>query len=93
MPFVPHVHGAHVHPESDGYPEAWSLPDAADIPSGYHRVGSRYEQFMKSSPVGKRWHAGASVYRYTNDQRSTTLWYHDHTLGMCVRRTPPRGVG
>jgi hypothetical protein len=27
VPIVTHVHGAHVDPESDGYPEAWWLPD------------------------------------------------------------------
>ncbi len=29
VPIVTHVHGAHVGPESDGYPEAWWLPDPA----------------------------------------------------------------
>ena len=28
MPIVTHVHGAHVEPHSDGYPEAWWLPAA-----------------------------------------------------------------
>ena len=25
---------------------------------------------------------GAATFRYPNDQAATTLWYHDHTLGM-----------
>ncbi len=32
VPIVTHVHGAHVAPESDGYPEAWYLPAASNIP-------------------------------------------------------------
>lgn len=33
VPMVPHVHGAHVDPHSDGYPEAWWLPKANNIPA------------------------------------------------------------
>ncbi len=25
---------------------------------------------------------GQAIYQYPNDQRATTLWYHDHALGM-----------
>ena len=35
IPMVVHVHGAHVGPGSDGYPEAWWLPAANNIPAGY----------------------------------------------------------
>ena len=31
MPMVTHVHGAHVGPVSDGYPEAWWLPNATNL--------------------------------------------------------------
>ena len=31
IPMVTHVHGAHVGPGSDGYPEAWWLPAATNI--------------------------------------------------------------
>ena len=31
IPMVTHVHGAHVNPTSDGYPEAWWLPAADNI--------------------------------------------------------------
>ena len=31
VPIVPHVHGAHVSADSDGYTEAWWLPSAHDI--------------------------------------------------------------
>src|SRR5207344_264084 len=26
--------------------------------------------------------AGAALFQYRNDQRATTLWFHDHALGM-----------
>ncbi len=75
VPIVTHVHGAHVGPESDGYPEAWWLPRSSNIPSGYFTKGTRYDSVHRTLP-------GSAVYRYTNDQRPTTLWYHDHTLGL-----------
>ena len=77
VPIVTHVHGAHVQPESDGYPEAWYLPAANNIPSGFATRGSRFDQ-MPGAPL----EAGAALYQYSNDQRSATLWYHDHSLGM-----------
>lgn len=49
---VPHLHGGHVPPESDGYPENWITPG----------------QYVE--------------YTYRNNQRATTLWYHDHVIGI-----------
>ena len=77
VPIVTHVHGAHVTPESDGFPEAWWLPNANNIPAGYATTGRLVNQFgtATNSP-------GIGRFTYRNDQPSTTLWYHDHTLGM-----------
>ncbi len=78
VPIVTHVHGAHVGPESDGYPEAWWLPDANNIPANYATSGTlvnRYAAETNAIP-------GVANFSYPNDQPSTTLWYHDHTLGM-----------
>jgi FtsP/CotA-like multicopper oxidase with cupredoxin domain len=84
VPIVTHVHGAHVTQESDGYPEAWYLPDANNIPAGYATVGSFYDQYAGEfyNEYGVDWEPGTSVFQYPNDQRATTLWYHDHSLGM-----------
>ena len=84
VPIVTHVHGAHVGEESDGYAEAWYLPAASDIPAGYATEGSWYDAFKAKSlaDFGNAWEAGSSVYDYPNNQRATTLWYHDHSLGM-----------
>ena len=83
VPIVTHVHGAHTYEESDGYAEAWYLPDASNIPAGYARGGTYYDKFAgKASGVTGAWPAGTSIFDYPNHQRATTLWYHDHSLGM-----------
>ncbi len=84
VPIVTHVHGAHAHEESDGYPEAWFLPAAKNIPRGYATTGTWYDTFAAKfrSTFRQGWDPGAAVFQYPNDQRASTLWYHDHTLGM-----------
>ena len=82
VPIVTHVHGAHTTEDSDGYPEAWYLPAANNIPAGYATVGSKYDVFKAKSPLGDTWNAGFAIMQYPNNQRASTLWYHDHTLGM-----------
>jgi spore coat protein A len=77
VPMVTHVHGAHVTAESDGYPEAWWLPAANDIPAGYATEGSLYSDINGGAPG-----TGTAVFQYLNDQPTTTLWYHDHSLGI-----------
>ena len=84
VPIVTHLHGGHSSEESDGYPEAWFLPKARNIPGGYARRGSRYQRFRAQAQrhLGQAWTPGTAVFQYDNDQRATTMWYHDHTLGM-----------
>jgi spore coat protein A len=85
VPIVTHLHGADgVGDESDGYAEAWYLPDAADIPAGYATEGTWYDFFAAkaTSKFGVSWGPGFATFQYPNDQRAATLWYHDHTLGM-----------
>lgn len=80
VPIVTHVHGAHTREDSDGYAEAWYLPDANNIPAGYARTGTFWDYFNAKYNHG--WEYGDAAFKYPNDQRATTLWYHDHTLGM-----------
>jgi hypothetical protein len=84
VPIVTHLHGGHSTEEGDGYPEAWYLPAASDIPSGYATVGSFYNTFKAKAEglLGQPWTPGSAVFQYDNDQRAATMWYHDHTLGM-----------
>jgi len=80
VPIVTHVHGAHTREDSDGYAEAWYLPDAKNIPAGYARTGTYFDIFNAKYEHG--WEPGAAAFKYPNNQRATTLWYHDHSLGM-----------
>jgi spore coat protein A, manganese oxidase len=90
VPLVTHVHGsAGVGDESDGYAEAWFLPAANNIPSGYATRGTWYDFFAGKAaskgylaPGTMAWEPGTSVFQYPNTQRASTIWYHDHALGM-----------
>jgi spore coat protein A, manganese oxidase len=85
VPIVTHLHGAAgVGDESDGYAEAWYLPAAKNIPSGYATEGTWYRFFAgkAGSKFGVAWGPGFATFQYPNDQRESTLWYHDHALGM-----------
>ena len=84
MPIVTHLHGGHTTEESDGYAEAWYLPTANNIPAGFATEGSFYDTFKQKflDKHGVTWEPGSATFQYTNDQRASTLWYHDHTLGM-----------
>jgi spore coat protein A, manganese oxidase len=84
VPMVTHLHGVHATEENDGYPESWFLPKARNIPAGYATGGQKYAEFAAEFKAkwGQAWEPGASIYQYPNDQRATTLWFHDHTLGM-----------
>jgi bilirubin oxidase len=85
VPIVTHLHGGHTTEESDGYAEAWYLPTANNIPAGFATEGSFYDTFKQEfsdKHNGVTWDPGSATFQYTNDQRASTLWYHDHTLGM-----------
>jgi spore coat protein A, manganese oxidase len=85
VPIVTHVHGSvNVGDESDGYAEAWYLPAAANIPSGYADRGTWYDFFAGKALAlrGTAWGPGYATFQYPNTQRASTIWYHDHALGM-----------
>lgn len=85
VPMVPHVHGAvGVGDESDGYAEAWWLPANGNIPAGYATEGTWYDFFKSKAEAnyGMPWGSGYAVFTYPNHNRASTIWYHDHSLGM-----------
>ena len=85
VPIVTHVHGAvGVADDSDGYAEAWYLPAANDIPPGYATEGTWYEFFAgkAAGAYGVGWGPGFAIFQYPNENRASTIWYHDHSLGM-----------
>ena len=67
VPLVPHLHGGEDQSTFDGGPQAWFTAN------GIH--GPTYNTYI---PIA----ANAAVDYYPNGQPATTLWYHDHTLGM-----------
>jgi FtsP/CotA-like multicopper oxidase with cupredoxin domain len=84
VPIVTHVHGAvGVGDESDGYAEAWYLP-AASVPAGYATEGTWYDFFKGKAQTGfgETWGPGFATFMYPNLNRASTIWYHDHALGM-----------
>jgi spore coat protein A len=85
VPICTHVHGAvGVGDESDGYAEAWYLPAANNIPGGYATEGTWYDFFKSKAAAnfGATWGPGYATFQYPNENRASTIWYHDHTLGM-----------
>jgi FtsP/CotA-like multicopper oxidase with cupredoxin domain len=67
VPIVTHLHGAEVQSTSDGGPMAWWTSN------GTH--GMDYNTYRPTAP-------NAAVFHYPNEQLPTTLWYHDHALGL-----------
>lgn len=84
VPMVVHLHGAHTTDDSDGFPEAWYLPNANNIPAGYFKGGTYYQQFKDkfAKRWGVTWEPGSAVFQYPNDMRALTSWFHDHVLGI-----------
>ncbi|HEX7391728.1 MAG TPA: multicopper oxidase [Thermoplasmata archaeon] len=68
VPLVTHLHGGEVQSTSDGGPDAWFTVD------GKH--GSGFYPEVEADE------ANAALYHYPNEQPATTLWYHDHALGI-----------
>jgi FtsP/CotA-like multicopper oxidase with cupredoxin domain len=67
VPLVTHLHGSETQSYYDGVPDAWFTAQ------GTH--GPDYSTYENTDP-------NAAVYYYPNDQPATTLWYHDHALGL-----------
>jgi len=67
VPIVTHLHGGEDQSTSDGHPDAWWTYD------GKH--GSAYNTYTATDP-------NSAVFHYPNAQPPTTLWYHDHALGL-----------
>jgi len=67
VPMIPHLHGGEVQSTSDGHPDAWFTS------TGIH--GTAYNTEKRAKP-------DSTVFHYPNSQPPTTLWYHDHALGI-----------
>ncbi len=69
VPIVTHVHGAHTTEDSDGFPEAWFLPAANDIPAGYATAGTYYAAVQAGVRGALGPAVGARVVRVPVSQR------------------------
>src|ERR671913_4574 len=70
VPVATHLHGGKTPPESDGYPTDLILPKGHGHGSSAHAghgSAGEHSHFFKD-------------YRYLNEQRAATLWYHDHRM-------------
>ncbi len=98
VPTVVHVHGAHVGPASDGYTEAWYLPDADSIRCVNNPANAKWRRYICEGTLANQMGemntgSGKATFTYPNDQPSTTLWYHDHALGMTRLNVYAMGAG
>jgi spore coat protein A, manganese oxidase len=52
--------------------------------AGFATEGTWFNSFKgkANSKFAVAWGAGFATFQYPNNQRESTLWYHDHTLGM-----------
>ena len=59
-------------------------PSRTDIPAGYATEGTWYEFFARKAAAayGVEWGPGFATFQYPNENRASTIWYHDHALGM-----------
>lgn len=74
---VIHLHGGKTAPQFDGHPRAWFSP-----------VGSKQVNPYPEAPAAKN---GSFIYKWSNEQPSATLWYHDHAWGI-TRFNPFAGM-
>jgi len=74
VPVIPHLHGGEVQSTSDGHPEAWFTNGN---PFGGLTHGTAYNTYPGYIVADNE-----AVFYYPNEQPPTTLWYHDHALGI-----------
>jgi spore coat protein A, manganese oxidase len=68
-----HVHGGHVPWTSDGGPKTWYTGPFWRAAKGGYVAGNKviYDGFNNGN-----------TYQYPNNQVGTTLWFHDHAMGI-----------
>ena len=69
-----HLHGAHVPWQSDGGPKGWYT-------TGKNPMTYPVSQLDGDPFKGINFFNG-DTFTYPNDQLGTTLWFHDHTMGI-----------
>ena len=76
MPIATHLHGGEVAPAFDGGPDAWFTQD----------IAGAVDALGNPVPDGMPDYSGAGwpgyEYTYPNNQQESTIWFHDHALGI-----------
>ncbi len=72
VPLVPHLHGGEISSFSDGGPNSWFTYN------GLH--GTTYS--TNGAFVAPTDTSNNATYYYPNNANPTTIWYHDHAMGM-----------
>ena len=97
VPVIVHLHGISAGSESDGIPEAWNLPSSSNrsiaslLATGYKAHGSDYCQIdantgLRAANCPNAYkNDGAALFSYPNTQFASTLFFHDHTLGVTLQ--------
>lgn len=70
LPIATHLHGGEDASAFDGGPNSWFTPGAEGQHGDGNTKGSRGSGFVSSTA------------HYPNEQEPTTLWFHDHTVGL-----------
>jgi FtsP/CotA-like multicopper oxidase with cupredoxin domain len=82
IPVVTHLHGGHTPSDSDGWPTDVILPAGYQVPANAMRINQADATTRKTQASASKYEHN---YRYPNDRRASTLWYHDHTMGASGR--------
>jgi len=79
VPMVTHVHGAvGIGDESDGYAEAWYLPDATNIPAATPpSAGGTTSSPQGLPPLRRDVDTRLGTFQYRTPNGPSTIWYHD----------------
>ena len=75
---VTHLHGGHVDWRSDGHTEAW----VTNIPASQQTTVKYGQPVDLTRGFPGRPSDNQMVYTYPNDQDASTLWFHDHAMGI-----------
>src|SRR5206468_10710474 len=64
--------------------EAGFPASANGLPAGYAEEGTWDSVFAgkAADAYGVAWGPGFATFQYPNENRASTIWYHDHALGM-----------
>jgi spore coat protein A len=78
VPIIPHLHGGEVQSTSDGHPEAWFTAGGATYLNHGTAYNTKLTTWWDGTPIANN----EAAFLYPNAQPPTTLWYHDHALGI-----------